>query len=638
MCGILAVLHFGGESVDKNLISRMRDTMYHRGPDDAGIYIKGPVGLAHRRLSIIDLSETGHQPMTNEDGSLWLVFNGEIYNYVELMSDLKKKGHTFHSVSDTEVILHQYEEDGENCLHKFNGMFAFVIWDVRAQKLFAARDRLGIKPLYYYADSEKVIFASEIKAIIENPGIARTPDFQALADYLFAGRAIGDKTMFKGVREIEPGYLATVYRTGRTVCTRKYWDVIYDYDHSRTDYKLKDELFHLLDDAVKVHCRSDAPLGCHLSGGYDSSTIVALTAQHRAPLKTFSIKFSDDKYIDETRYAKAVARHVGADYHETSPTAADMGKLLPYLMWHMDVPMATEGGFAYYTVSRMAKNYVKVSLTGHGGDEIFAGYPAQFQACYNRTDMLQTHADPDRTASRRLGRRILYSLLYKSLADICRSLRNRISKKERTLEDVWVQLHCGHLPDNKMVFHPDFTKALRGYSPRDDYVKPFREVNAGYPLDKCLYHDLRTYLPGLLHLEDRVSMSVSLESRVPLLDYRIVELLATVPPEQKIKEFLPKYLLRGIASRLLPAEVSNRRDKLPFPVPGKFWTTPEMHKLMRLLLLSPDSMKRGIFTKKVLKDASRNINTIWPIINIELWFKIFIDKDPYWLDKSSIKV
>lgn len=628
MCGILSVLNFDGKYLDKDLIFRMRDTMSHRGPDDAGIYLNRAIALGHRRLSIIDLSETGRQPMKNEDGSLLLVCNGEIYNYVELRQDLQKKGHIFSSTSDSEVIIHQYEEDGEECLQKFNGMFSFVLWDSRKRKLFAARDRLGIKPLYYFKDKKKVIIASEIKAIIEDTDVPRTPDYRAIADYLFAGRPLGNKTMFQNIKEVEPGYMITVDQKMKNIRVKKYWDVYYDYNYSRTDENLIEELSHLLNDSVKVHCRSDAALGCHLSGGLDTSTVVAFAARHRKNLKTFSIKFSEDSYIDETSYAKAVADHVGAEYHEESPSSMDMASLLPRLMWHMDAPMATDGGFAYYTVSKFAKNHVKVSLTGHGGDEVFAGYPAQFQAAYSNTDMFDLRIDPFRVAQASMIKKLLGGIIQKGPSGIYRSIINRCINQKKNLEDIWIQLHCGCLPANSSsLLHKDFMKALQGYSPRDDYIKPFLAVNTNESLDKCLYHDLKIYLPGLLHLEDRVSMAVSLESRVPLLDYRIIELLATVPPEQKINGMQPKYLLRQSVSTLLPEKVWKRRDKFPFPVPAKFWLSQEMEKMKRDILLSPESLKRGIFKPRALKNACNKINMTWPLFNIELWYRVFIDRN-----------
>lgn len=290
--------------------------------------------------------------------------------------------------------------------------------------------------------------------------------------------------------------------------------------------------------------------------------------------------------------------------------------------------MATDGGFSYYTVSNLAKNHVKVSLTGHGGDEVFAGYPAQFQAAYSSTDMFDLRTDPFRAAQSSMIKKLLGGIVQKGPSGIYRSIINRCFNKKKNLEDIWIQLHCGHLPSNSSsIIHKDFMKELQGYSPRDDYIKPFLTVNTNKTLDKCLYHDLKVYLPGLLHLEDRVSMAVSLESRVPLLDYRIVELLATVPPEQKINGMQPKYLLRQSVSSLLPEQVWKRRDKFPFPVPAKFWLSQEMEKMKRDILLSPESLKRGIFKPRALKNACNKINMTWPLLNIELWYRVFIDKN-----------
>ncbi len=630
MCGILAILRFDGRPFDASLVERMRDTMLHRGPDDCGIVLSPPAALAHRRLSIIDLTGAGRQPMTNEDGSLVLVFNGEIYNYLELAADLKKRGHRFHSTSDTEVILHQYEEDGEACLEKLNGMFSFVLWDSRRRRLFAARDRMGIKPLHYYQDGQQIILASEIKALLEDPSVPREPDLQALADFFFAGYTLGAKTLFRGVRQVEPGRYLIADASGH-VGIRQYWDLAYRYDYARSDQDVQDELAALLDDAVRVHCRSDASLGCHLSGGLDSSTVTALAARHRTGLKTFSIKFSDDAFVDETHYAKAVAKHVGAEYCEQVPSDRDMASLLAPLLWHMDTPMTTAGAFAYYTVSRLARQHVKVSLTGHGGDELFAGYPAQFQASFGRTDMFELLVDPHRTARRSLLKKVVSSMASRGLRGTLRSVKNRMAPRAKGLEERWLDLHCTAPPCENGVYEPDFVRALDGYDPREEFIAPLRSVPGACDLDRCLYHDLRMYLPSLLHFEDRVSMALSLESRVPFLDHRVVEFLATVPLQQKVTGLAPKHLLRRISSRLLPEEVWTRRQKFNFAVPGKMLLSPEMQTLAEEVLLSPASLRRGIVRASFLKSVRRDTLLLWMLMNMELWFRIFIDRDlsPY---------
>jgi asparagine synthase (glutamine-hydrolysing) len=631
MCGILAVVDFRNRPLREAEVRRLTDVMVHRGPDDSGVFVDGSVALGHRRLSIIDLTTSGRQPMANEDGSVHVVFNGEIYNYVELRQELRQRGHVFRSSSDTEVIVHLYEEEGDKCVDKLRGMFAFAVWDARKRKLFAARDRFGIKPLYYHHGPDKFLLASEIKAIVADESIPARADMCGLSDYLFAGRALGGKTLFEGIRELEPGHLLTVdHQTGRFE-VKQYWDLHYDYNYSRTEAQTNDELFSILDEAIALQCRSDAPLGAHLSDGIDSSAVVAFAASHIERLKTFSIKFSDDPHVDGGRFTRTVARHVGAEFFEASPTANDLADVLPFLIWHMDAPMISDGGFGYLSVSEFARQHVKVCLTGHGGDEVFAGYPAQFRAAYNSTDMFQLYKDPER-ATRRLG--LLERIVHKGPRGLWQALQRKATSGTPTLEDLWVSLHCNGLASENRFVQPTWLRALGGYSPRDEYVAPLRNANGADTLDKCLYHDLRVYLPALLQKEDRVSMAVSIESRVPLLDDRLVEFLATVPPEQKVKGLQPKYLLRHASARLLPDEVMQNREKRGFPVPGSFWKAPSVTDTVRKILLSEESLARGVFSRQGLHDASENVTWFWPLVNVELWFRIFIDKDPYWISKA----
>ena len=318
----------------------------------------------------------------------------------------------------------------------------------------------------------KCVLASEIKAIVEDEEIPRRPDMRAIADYLYAGRALGGKTMFRDIVELDPGCSVTIDRRAGTVDVRKYWSLPYDYNRSRTDAQTLEQLAAIVDESVTIHCRSDAPLGCHLSGGIDSSSVVAMAARHRQHLSTFSIKFSEDEHIDETRFAKAVAAHVGAEYLECSPTAVDMAEVLPFLVWHMDVPMATEGGFAYFTVSEFAKRYVKVSLTGHGGDEIFAGYPAQFQATFNTTEMFRLYDDPVRIPP---PPSVLTKALRKGPLGIYKALRARAGNRRRSLEDQWAALHCEHLPSDNPLLHQRFVAGLAGYSPRGPVHRALRQ-------------------------------------------------------------------------------------------------------------------------------------------------------------------
>ncbi|HSL21158.1 MAG TPA: asparagine synthase (glutamine-hydrolyzing) [Vicinamibacterales bacterium] len=633
MCGILAVVDFKDRTPGSDALVALRDTMSHRGPDDCGLFRDRGIALGHRRLSIIDLSAAGHQPMTNEDGSLLVVFNGEIYNYLELRRDLLDRGHRFTSATDTEVILHQYEEDGERCVEKFRGMFAFAIWDSRAQKLFAARDRFGIKPLYYWRNASRVLLASEIKAIIQDDDVPRRPDLEALADYFYTGRPLGSKTLLRDIFELEPGCHLTVDRAAGSIAVKRYWELRYDYNFSRTHADTVDELASIIDQSVAVHCRSDAPLGCHLSGGLDSGSVAALAARHRGRLKTFSIKFSDDEHVDETRYARLIARHIGGHYLEHSPSPADMVEHLPRLIWHMDMPMVSEGAFGYFAVSEFARNHVKVALTGHGGDEIFAGYPAQFQATFNDLGMFRLYPDPDRESGRP---GLIRRGLRKGPRRLLRAILARATRRSIPFDELWAALHCAYEPADHPHLHPAFVRRVNGYSPREAYVAPFARAGTDQTLDKCLFHDLTVYLPSLLHLEDRVSMAVSLESRVPLLDHPIVEFLATVPPHLKVNGREPKHLLRRVSAAVLPEAIWQNRDKRGFPVPGSFWNTAQLRTFIRTILLSKECVGREIFSPKALRAVcdGNDVTAFWPLVNVELWFRLFIDQDTAWLDRA----
>lgn len=631
MCGFVAVMSFNGQPIAEDSLRHMRDVMAHRGPDDSGLYIDGPIGLGHRRLSIIDLSADGHQPMSNEDQTVWLVFNGEIYNYVELRSELLQRGHRFHSKTDSEVIIHLYEELGPRCVGRLNGMFAFSIWDARKRLLFGARDRLGVKPFYYYQDHRRFICASEIKAILEDRTIEPRPDITALVDYTFAGAPLGAKTPFFGIRELAPGHLMEVHE-GR-VRVEKYWDVDFRYNTRRSHVQTVDELSALLDDAVRVHCRSDAPLGCHLSGGLDSSTVVGLAARyHQNELKTFSIRFRDASR-DESRYAQLVAESVGAHHIDEEVGPERLARLLAPLTWHLDTPMLPGmGGFSYYAVSRLASKHVKVSLTGHGGDEIFAGYPAQFEAAFGNVQMFESMpAVHPASASRpapSLARRVWDVFRRQGVGGLIRRVASRIPRGPGTLEDAWVRLHCGFPPRDDRLLHPGLVRQLNGYFPLQEYLEPLKLATTSEPLDRCLYHDLRFYLPGLLHQEDRTSMAVSLESRVPLLDYRIVEFLATVPPREKIPAMVPKGLLREAASSWLPAAVKARRDKFAFPVPVEAWFAGDLAPFVRDLTQSPRALERGFFNPDVLRSGELYPWELWHAMTMEMWARVFLDRDP----------
>jgi len=630
MCGIVGVLRADGAPIPEALLARMRDSLVHRGPDDAGLYLKGPVGLGARRLSVLDPTPTGHQPMGNHDGTLWIVFNGEIYNYVELRQELESGGHRFVSQSDTEVLLHLYEQFGKECLHRLNGMFAFAIWDVRERVLFAARDRLGIKPFHYHHSSERFMFASEIKALLQGDPSLRRPDNQALVDYLFSGSPLGAKTGFAGISQLEPGHWLT-WHDGQLVL-RRYWDIAYRYEDPKREADLLAELAWVVDDAVRIHSRSDVPVGSHLSGGLDSSAVAGYAARYVRPLTTFAIGFHENTYYDETEHARAVAAHIGATHVEEFGRARDLGRLLPALIYHMDFALPSEGGFGYFAVSRHAKRHVKVSLTGHGGDEVFAGYPKYFDIAFGSTEMFDFSGRP--SFGRSATERVRTVLRREGLVGIVRRLGRRFRRPPRSLEDRWAS-YCSLEPAQHPMLHPRFVQMLGGYSPRGCYLRVFQEARTDEILDKCLYHDLRVYLPQLLAMEDRMSMAVSLESRVPLLDHRVVELIGRIPPALKVSGRQPKRLLREITRPLLPESIRERRDKRPFPIPMREWLAGELAGTMRDILRSPQCLDRGVFHPDRLREDDLSPDVVWPLINLELWFRIFVDQDPHWVEQAE---
>ena len=624
MCGFLALRMLRANSVDADRVAAMRDEMRHRGPDDHGLHVDGPVALAHRRLSIVDLSPLGHQPMTNEDGTVWIVFNGEVYNYVELAHELRQRGHVLRSGSDTEVIIHLWEEMGERCVQRLVGMFAFVIWDANRQELFGARDRIGIKPFFYYRDQDRFIAASEIKSILADPAVPRAPDMQGLSDYMLTGFPMGAKTSFEGIRQLQPGESLSL-RNGE-FRTRRYWDLEFRPDHGRSLADATEGLAALLDDAVRIHCRSDAQLGSHLSGGLDSSTVVALAARHHDPLETFSISFEGGSFFDESNHAREVARHVGTRHWEASPQHADLASLLASLAWHSDMPMPGHTIFAYHAASRLASERVKVALTGHGGDEVFAGYPAQFQAAFGDTSMFDLSARPAQRVSS--WARIQAGFRRYGVVGVGRRLlAHATPRRPHDLRSLWLSLHCGPAPLENPLLTRDFRAALGGYDSRDAYLAPLDAAPTDEVIERCLYHDLRSYLPGLLHQEDRASMSVSVESRVPLLDHRLVEYMATIPPAQKVPDRIPKGMLRRVAKPLLPASIVERRDKGTFGVPSGQWFRGPLRGFVQELILSPRALERGVFERKELESPNLTSGALWSALSVELWFRLFFDCD-----------
>lgn len=628
MCGIYGIVR-SEKRVYENELRIMGEKLKHRGRDDEGIFLHDNIGLGHKRLSIIDVTN-GKQPMTNEEGTVWIVFNGAVYNYLELRQELVQKGHNIKTYCDTEIIIHAYEEYGKDCVSRFNGMFSFVIWDQNKQEIFAARDRFGVKPFYYSMQDGEFIFASEIKALLSHNPALRKVNMKGLKDYYVFQYTLADKTLFEGVKKLEPGYHLTIkINDGFRANIEQYWDFNFNYDLYHTEDYFVDKVRFLLEDAVKIRLRSDVPVGAHLSGGLDSSSVVSFAASllEGMNIKTFTGGFSDSKEYDETYYAKLVAKHSKADYYEIFPTASDFADSIQDIIYYLDEPGAGPGVFPQYMVSKLASQHVKVVLGGQGGDEIFAGY-ARYMVAYLEESLKGAIED---TANR--------GEFVTTLSSIIPNL-NLLSNYKPMLQHFFKEGLFGpqdqryfRLIDRsegmKDVLDSDLFTESSSYSVFDDYQKIFNRSNATSYLDKMLYFDVKASLPALLHVEDRTSMAVGLESRLPLLDYRLMELVATIPPVIKFQSGKSKNILKQAVKNHVPDEIINRKDKMGFPVPLNEWYQKDLNGFIKEILLDPRTANRGYYNvteiEKILSKQTKFSRVMWGLLCLELWFREFID-------------
>jgi len=626
MCGIVGILQTDGRPVKLPVLAGMAQAIGHRGPDDEGHLIEGPVGLYHKRLSIIDLA-SGHQPMT--DGPCTIVFNGEIYNYVEERETLRALEHSFSTTSDTEVMLKMYAEYGPEFVKSLNGMFAFLLYDRQRRRLMAARDHFGIKPLYYYSGDGVLLFASEIKALLRHPAVHAEPDYDALREYLTFQYVLDDRTLFKGIRKVRPGHYLTVDLAARAVEDTLFWEPTFRLDLDHTEEYFINELRRLLDDAVRLQLRSDVPLGTHLSGGMDSSVITVLAARRLgASVQAFTGAFNEGPEFDERPYAREVAAACGAELHEVLPSEDEFVDLLPRLVYHMDEPVAGPGLFPQYIVSRLAKQHVTVALGGQGGDEIFGGY-ARYMVAYLeqvlKGAIFETNEELEHIVSLES---ILPNLPY---------LRAYVPM----LQQFW--RHNVFAPMDRRYFRlvdrsagalsllsPDFRAAFDREEIFGRFQKIFNHPDTLSYYNKMTHFDIVAGLPALLQVEDRVSMAVSLESRVPLLDYRIADLVTRMPPGMKFKGGEMKYIMKRAVKDLLPPGVMARKDKMGFPVPLHLWARGRSREFFDDLLLSRTTRERGLFDHdevgKLMAYETAFSRRSWGIMNLELWFRTFIDQ------------
>jgi asparagine synthase (glutamine-hydrolysing) len=627
MCGIVGIVNLDGAAADSTLLARMNEAIYHRGPDEEGTYLEGNVGLAMRRLAIIDLAG-GQQPIANEDRSAWIVFNGEIYNFRELKSRLENLGHTFRTDCDTEAIVHAYEEFGADCPKHLRGMFAFAIWDERKQELFLARDRVGKKPLLYSKRGGAFVFGSEFSALLLHPSVGREVDRAAIHDYLSFMCVPAPLTAYRDIRKLEPGHSLTLKSDGE-IKIERYWQPDFSKKIKITEEEAGERALELLREAVRVRLMSEVPLGAFLSGGVDSSAVVALMAgESSAPVKTFSIGFEEQDF-SELHHARRVAERVGAEHHEFI-VRPDALAVLPTLVEHYGEPYADSSAIPTYYVARETRKHVTVALNGDGGDECFAGY--------------------ERYAAMRLAER------YRKLPGVLREhvirqavgllpsselKRSRVRSLKRFLQSAslppverylrWVSVFD---PQTKReLYTEEFARETEDADVRRWLAPWFARANGAGVVDASLLTDTMTYLPNdLLVKVDIASMAVSLEARSPFLDHHVIEFAASLPENMKLRRLTTKYILKKTLQKLLPAE-NLTRGKMGFGVPVGHWFRGEMQPFLRENLLSEKSARRGLLrpegVRRMVELHTRGerdyTHQLWTLLMLELWFQRFID-------------
>ena len=629
MCGICGIFFTNREwRVQGDVLAGMNRRIVHRGPDDEGFFVEENVGLAMRRLSIIDV-KSGHQPLTNENRDIWIVYNGEIYNHAELRKDLESRGHQYRTRSDTETIVHLYEEYGSDCVKLLRGMFAFVIWDRRKRVLFAARDRLGIKPFYYRWDGKSFLFGSEIKTILAYPGIEPEFDRGRLAEYLAFGYITGPETMFSGIRKLMPGHTLELSERGQPKITR-YWDLTAPVDEipRGRDYYVS-HYRAMLESAVGSHLMSDVPLGIFLSGGLDSSAVAALTAKIRGDqIQTFAVGYGEEEF-SELPYARQVAKHIRSDHHEVRLSREEFFDSLPRLIWHEDEPIVWPSSVSLYFVARLAHERVTVVLTGEGSDETLAGYTRYAWTLLN-SKMDRSYRMLTPGALRRWVRTGIANAPFS--AALHRKLEHTFLMRDGAS---WPSFYFDNFytafSDNEFsqLLTPEaLESAGQAYN---GSMEPW-ERSSGDLLHRLLYTDINSYLIELLMKQDQMSMAASIESRVPFLDHPLVEYTARIPADQQIKGMAGKFILKEAVEDLLPHDIIYRK-KMGFPTPWAYWLAGPQLQQIETLLTEPRSAARGLFrTDTVARIFAEHRagyrdhgNRIWRLLNLELWQRVCLE-------------
>jgi asparagine synthase (glutamine-hydrolysing) len=636
MCGIAGILEFGRDTrANPAALREMCRAITHRGPDDEGFYTDGAVGIGMRRLSIVDVAG-GHQPISNEDGTLWIVFNGEIYNHLALREQLIARGHRYSTHSDTETIIHLFEEYGADCVQHLRGMFAFAIWNRNTKTLFIARDRLGIKPLYYKLSPERLLFGSEIKAVFAHGGVRPEFNRAALPEYLAFGYLSAEESCYNGILKLLPGHTMTVAPDG-TANIRQYWDLDASTTHeSRDENHYVQSYRELLEGAVQSHLMSDVPLGVFLSGGVDSSAVAALmTKLRRESVETFSVGYTEQTY-SELPFARTVSDHIHSRHHEVFVSEDDFFGSLPHLIWHEDEPIVWPSSVSLYFVARLARERVTVVLTGEGADETLAGYTRYAFTLKNAAMDRAYRSMVPSFARRGLRDAIATSSLLS--ATLRRKLEHTFLAKDG---NSWASFYFDNFfsafgaAEQNGLLTADFAQEA---APSTAYnnVLAYWEHSSGEMLQRLLYTDIKTYLVELLMKQDNMSMAASIESRVPFLDHVLVEFATRIPREAQIQGLAGKGVLKKAVQDLLPHSILYR-PKLGFPTPWSGWLAGPRLETIRAMLLEPRSLNRGYFRREAIEklfDEHRakhrdNYDRIWRLLNLELWHRVCLEGESH---------
>ena len=627
MCGICGKLSFDYQAkISPALVRAMADTIVHRGPDDEGYFVNGPVALGFRRLAIIDLN-TGHQPLSNEDGTMWIIFNGEIYNYLELRELLEAKGHIFKTQTDTEVIVHLYEEFGVDCVAKLRGMFAFAIWDGACESLFLARDRVGIKPLYYWLSDKCLVFGSELKAILADPELQPEVAPEMIDRFLTFYFVPGEETLLRKIHKLAPGSWMLI-QDGKAQI-KNYWNLQFDPVPCSVP-EAEAKLLALLDECVRMHMISDVPVGFLLSGGVDSTAMLGMAVEKSAHhLRSFTLGFSVPGLADERPYARLAAERFGSEHHEMSISAREFADFLPQFTWHMEEPVCEPQAVALYYVTRLAAQYVKVLISGEGGDEAFAGYPIYRNLLW--LERIKTVLGPFAW---------LISLVFAQLNAV-RPSSHRLAKYGPLLTRPFSSYYYSRTSSPSRYFNARgtelYSESFAGYVNREMSTAPATRYTCDKSVrgvvNRMLYVDTKTSLPDDLLLKaDKMTMANSVELRVPFLDHKFLEFAASLPENMKVRGFKTKYLAKEALRDKVPKEILLRK-KVGFPVPYESWMRNELKGWVQDILLDRQTLNRGYFKRKSIEYLiDRNCQyhnypkEILSLVSLELWHRSFADR------------